>query len=403
MRFFSFHYMTYTGLDAAKAIEDHGVGWCTLPNSLADGRAMAHDWNNYLDQAAFADEVGFDGVAVNEHHQTAFGTMPNPNVMAAALTQRTKRARIGVFGNALPLRASPLQSIEEYSMLDVLSNGRIEAGFVVGGGPEYYNFAQSPADARGRFAEALSLARKAWTEPGPFRWDGQHYQYDIVNPWPVPVQTPHPPVWICGVGSPSTMDMCARENLGYLGVNTNVGHEDFVGQCEYFRKAADRYGREFDPGKIGWLCHVHIADSDELAIQEFMQHSAQSSLLTRGFAGPYKTYFPPGHMPPDKLALWERHTRNTATGKSAVERDPEPLFGSPDTVADRMIRRLKEYQIGNLVIAFQWGSMPQEMVLRSMRRFAEDVMPRVRAEVGGMLDELYPNRSKDVPSQEFAS
>ena len=77
-------------------------------------------------------------------------------------------------------------------MIDLLSNGRLEAGFVVGGGPEYYNFDVSPTSARDRFAEALSLVRRAWSEPGPFRWDGEHYQYDCVNPWPRPAADPSP-------------------------------------------------------------------------------------------------------------------------------------------------------------------------------------------------------------------
>ena len=105
---------------------------------------------------------------------------------------------------------------------------RCKQGFVVGGGPEYYSFALGPTDARDRFAEGLALARRAWSESGPFRWDGRYYQLDCVNPWPIPLQRPHPPIWVCGVGSPSTLEMCAREDLGYMGVNTNTGHRDFI-------------------------------------------------------------------------------------------------------------------------------------------------------------------------------
>ena len=262
MRFFTFHYMPYQGLDAVQAIDEYGVGWCTLPNSMCDPEVMAANYRDYVDQAALADELGFDGVTVNEHHQTPFGTMPSPNVMAGAIAQRTSRARIAVFGNALPLRSSPISSIEEYAMVDLLSNGRLEAGFVVGGGPEYYNFAISPTSARDRFAEAFSLVRKAWSEPGPFRWDGEHYQYDCVNPWPRPLQQPHPPIWVCGIGSPSTLEMCAREDIGYMGVNASQGHVDFVGQCEYLRNAAEENGRRYDPARMGWLTHIHVAETD---------------------------------------------------------------------------------------------------------------------------------------------
>ena len=277
-------------------------------------------------------------------------------------------------------------------MIDLLSGGRLEAGFVVGGGPEYYNFALGPTDARDRFAEGLSLARKAWSEPGPFRWDGKYYQLDCVNPWPVPLQRPHPPIWICGVGSPTTLEMCAREDLGYMGVNTNTGHADFVGQCEYFRNAADESGRDFDPNKMGWLTHVHVADSDEQAVAEFAEHAAYGGLLTRGFGGPAKTFYPPGHLPPDKLAAWERKVRESYTGKAMP--GEAPLMGTPETVAERMIERLKAYRIGNVVMAFQWGDMPHEMVTNSMQRFADEVMPIVRAEMDEYLDGLYPNRTQ---------
>ena len=400
MRFFSFHYMTYTGMDAEQAFNEHGVSWCTMPNSLCDREVMAQDYRNFVDQAAYADVLNFDGVAVNEHHQTPFGTMPSPNVMAAAIAQRTERCRIAVFGNALPLRMSPMISIEEYSMIDLLSNGRLEAGFVVGGGPEYYSFALPPTDARDKFAEALALARKAWSVPGPFRWDGKYYQFDIVNPWPLPLQTPHPPVWVCGVGSPSTLEMCARENLGYMGVNTMTGHRDFIGQCEYFRDAAVKYGREYDPNKMGWLTFVHVADTDEQAVEEFVEYSKHASYLTRGFGGPTKTFFPPGHLPPDKLAAWERDVRANLSGHGVAATTQDlPLFGTPETVAQRLIDKLKDYKIGNVVTSFQWGTMPHEVALKSMKRFAEEVIPIVRRELDDYLDELYPNRTQNNVAQ----
>lgn len=392
MRFFTFHYMPYQGIDTERVLGDHGVAWVTLSNGECDPEILAANYRDYVDQAALADELGFDGVTVNEHHQTPMGTMPSPNVMAAAISQRTRRARIAVFGNALPLRMTPMVSIEEYSMLDLLSNGRLEAGFVVGGGPEYYNFGLPPTDARDRFAEGLALARRAWSEPGPFRWDGKYYQLDAVNPWPRPLQQPHPPIWVCGVGSPSTLEMCARENLGYMGVNVNTGHADFMGQCEYFRESARRYGREYDPAKVGWLAHVYVADSDEQAWEEFSEHAAYFFKLTRGFGGPNKTFFPPGHLPPDKLAAFERQTRDAFTSNS-IPGDP-PLVGTVETVTERLISRLKDYKIGNVVMGFQLGTMPHELATKAMTRFAREVMPVVRREIDAYLDDLYPNRTQ---------
>ncbi len=401
MRFLTFHYMTYQGIDIPRVMGDTGIAWATLPNSECDPQVQAANYRDYVNQAVLADELGFDGVTVNEHHQTPMGTMPSPNIMAASIIPRTSRARVAVFGNALPLRSTPLVSVEEYAMLDLLSGGRLEAGFVVGGGPEYYNFALEPTEARGRFAEGLALVRRAWSEPGPFRWDGRYYQLDCVNPWPRPLQAPHPPIWVCGVGSPTTLEMCARENIGYMGVNINTGHADFMGQCEFYRTTTERYGWQYDPAKVGWLAHTYVAATDQQAADEFTPHAAYQGTLARGFYGPNKTFFPPGHLPPDKVVAWENQVReaanpkdlNPAAGSGAVS-DQLPFVGSVETVTENLIARLKDYQIGNVAMAFQMGTMPHELATRNMRLFAEKVMPVVRNEIDQYLDKLYPNRTQ---------
>ena len=95
-----------------------------------------------------AEELGFDGVCVNEHHQNAYGNMPCPNLMGAILARQTKRVKIAVVGNALPLYNPPTRVAEEFAMIDVISGGRLIAGMVVGGGPEYYSFSINPTHAR---------------------------------------------------------------------------------------------------------------------------------------------------------------------------------------------------------------------------------------------------------------
>ena len=401
MRFLTFHYMSYKGVENVdETVNAHDAAWVNLPNSICDPAIAASNYADYIDQAALADELGFDGVTVNEHHQTPFG-IPTPNIMAAAISQRTKRCRIAVFGNGLPLRKTPLVSLEEYTMIDLLSKGRLEAGFVVGGGPEYYNFSMSPTEARDMFAEGLALVRRAWSEPGPFRWDGEYYQLETVNPWPVSLQRPHPPIWVCGVGSPTTLEMCARENLGYMGVNLHAGLRDFAQQCDYFREQAVVHGREYDPAKIGWLCHIHVADDDETANEEFNSALHYGHTLARGFGGPFKTFFPPGHLPPDKLAAWEANMHAMITNPQNPTAELN-LVGSAETVAQRLLDRIKDFKIGNVAMAFQWGSMPHETVTRSMRMFAEQVMPIVRREADAYLDDLYPNRTQSQLRSEGA-
>jgi alkanesulfonate monooxygenase SsuD/methylene tetrahydromethanopterin reductase-like flavin-dependent oxidoreductase (luciferase family) len=121
-----------------------------------------------------ADQLGFDGICLNEHHQNAYGMMPSPNIMAACLARRTSRAKLVILGNLLTLYDHPLRIAEEIAMLDVVSGGRVVSGQVVGTGNEFFSYNVNPTCARERFREAHELIIKAWTEPGPFAWEGEH-------------------------------------------------------------------------------------------------------------------------------------------------------------------------------------------------------------------------------------
>ena len=184
-----------------------------ISNRDYDPKKGADLYHEYLDQMEFADRLGFDGVCLNEHHQTAYGMMPTPGVLAGALARSVKRAKIAILGRALPLVNNPLVIAEEYAMLDNLTRGRFIAGFVRGIGAEYHAMGINPAHSQERFAEAHDLIIRAWTEPGPFQYVGKHYHFNYVNPWPRPYQTPHPPIWIPSQGSGSTITLGGEDAL----------------------------------------------------------------------------------------------------------------------------------------------------------------------------------------------
>jgi len=165
MKFTCFHLMPYRPLDL-KAAAEHRSAWVVLPNSFYDPKKGAAEYDSYLDQLSYAEKLGFDVIGVNEHHQTAYGMMPAPNLIASALIQRTKTAKIAVLGRALPIVGNPINIAEEFAMLDVLSKGRLIAGFVRGIGAEYHSTGVNPAFSHERFHEAHDLIIKAWTRPG---------------------------------------------------------------------------------------------------------------------------------------------------------------------------------------------------------------------------------------------
>ena len=137
--------------------EKHRSVWVDLPNRMYEPELGHIAYHQYLDQLEYAEKVGFDGIGVNEHHANAYGLMPSPNIIASALTQRTTRSKIVVLGNLIPLHLNPLRIAEEYAMIDMMSRGRLIAGFAIGGGPEAFNSNQSSAKSRRRYWEAIDL------------------------------------------------------------------------------------------------------------------------------------------------------------------------------------------------------------------------------------------------------
>jgi len=208
--FYAFHLMPYPFIPPGEEIEST---WVTLSNSHYDPKVGARLYKEYLDQAVLAEKLGYDGTCVNEHHQNAYGTMPDPNVMGSQIVARTSRIPVGIIGNALPLHSNPVRVAEAVAMLDVLSEGRIISGFVRGTGMEYHSMRANPAYSRERFWEAHDLILKAWTDDGPFAWKGKHFDVPYVNPWPKPYQQPHPPIWLPGTGSVETIREAAGSHF----------------------------------------------------------------------------------------------------------------------------------------------------------------------------------------------
>src|SRR5258708_22188301 len=113
-----------------EAIKRTGARGLPSANRHYDPQKGAELYHDYLDQMEFADELGFDGVCLNEHHQTAYGMMPIPAVLARALARSVKRAKLAILARALPLLNNPLMVAEEYAILDNPTRARLVSGFV---------------------------------------------------------------------------------------------------------------------------------------------------------------------------------------------------------------------------------------------------------------------------------
>jgi alkanesulfonate monooxygenase SsuD/methylene tetrahydromethanopterin reductase-like flavin-dependent oxidoreductase (luciferase family) len=378
MKFFAFHLMPWDRLPA-DFDEKYRSAWTTLPNSLYDPEHGHELYNRYLDELLLADELGFDGVCVNEHHQNAYGTMPSPNLMAAILARQTRRVKIAVVGNALPLYNPPTRVAEEFAMIDVISGGRLIAGLVVGGGPEYYSFTINPTHARSMYAEALDLIVRAWTEPGPFEHYGKHWKLKYVNPWPRPLQQPHPPIWIPGAGSKETIEFVAQRRYSYMGIP--YFHIDFFQRnFDLFRQECEKAGYTADPEQLGWLVPIYVAESDEQAWAEYEQHLFYfAHQLLKGLV-----VLPPGYTSARSIAGISKALdkfMSHVTTRREIEEGAYALVGSPETVRDKLAEYTQRLGVGNLLGLFQLGTLPAHLTRKNMTLFAEQVLPALREEL----------------------
>ena len=266
MKSIFFHLMPYRDLPDDFEERYESV-WVTPPNKeLCDPGKVAQYYKWNLDELELADQLGFDGLGVNEHHQNAYGFMASPNLMAAALARRTpNNSAILVLGNTLALYDPALRVAEEFAMLDCMTDGRLAAGFPVGTSMDVNRcYGVTPTETRPRFYEAHDLIMKAWTQPGPFTYNGRFNKLRYVNPWPLPLQQPHPPVWLAGGGSVETYEMAVNNDYTYNFLSF-FGYQFAKKVMDQFWETNDRLGADRNPYKAGFAQQICVAETDEQA------------------------------------------------------------------------------------------------------------------------------------------
>ena len=179
VRFDFMHFMPYVHLPENH--KDYQSTWVDFPNKLYDPKRGHALYQRYLAELVLADKVGFDAVVVNEHHNTAYSMMAAPNLIAAAIIPQIKKAKICVWGTP-PNLEYPNRLAEEYAMLDVMSEGRLEVAFPLGTGMEYWANPINPATRAPRHRESIDIILQAWTQDGPTTYYGDFYTYRYLNP-----------------------------------------------------------------------------------------------------------------------------------------------------------------------------------------------------------------------------
>ena len=347
----------------------------TFPNTYFDPQT-AHDlFKRYLDEYQYAEEVGFDGLMINEHHNTPSCMDVEVNITGGILARVTSRAKILMLGNMLPTSDNPVRVAEEIAMLDVISGGRIISGFVRGIGIETWANNTNPVYNRERFEECHDLIKKTWTTPGPFRWEGKHYHYRAVNPWMLPIQQPHPPCWVPGTGSPETVKWAADNHYTYAAFLTRMDQARNL--FANYRKHANEDGWEPGPDKFAFMICAHVNDTDEKA-----QESGKAFLWRmRGpLKGPREYWAPPGYFSAAGAAAnsLRRHRPLDQMSYQELQDEYHLVVGSPDTVIKKLRYIKEELGIGALLLEAQGGPLSHKDTMRSLELFGKEVIPALK-------------------------
>jgi alkanesulfonate monooxygenase SsuD/methylene tetrahydromethanopterin reductase-like flavin-dependent oxidoreductase (luciferase family) len=386
MKFYMMHLMPYADLDLDYD-KTYNSAWITLPNSYYDPKKGAKLYNRYLDELEYADQLGFDGVCVNEHHQNAYGLMPQPGVMAGALARRTKKVKIAILGRALPLLNNPVTVAEEFAMVDNITEGRFIAGFVRGIGAEYHAWSSNPADSHDRFHEAHDLIVRAWTETGPFAFEGKHYHFEYVNLWPRPYQTPHPPIWIPSQGSSETIEWASHPDRRYTYLQTFTPVAMLAKYMQMYKDMANHQGYEATEDQLGWSVPIYVGETDDIARREAKPHI--ENFLNKFLRMPKEMLLPPGYLSlksmmgvmQAKSAIGGQQTIDTVMDKGMF------ICGSPETVRQKLAEYHGQIGFGHLLALLQFGTLPAELTRKSMELYATEVMPYLRANAAAKVAE----------------
>ena len=332
----------------------------------AEDQTDSARYDDTIAQAQLADELGFDAVWLAElHFSRQFSVMPAPLLVGSAIAATTKRIKIGTAVNLLPLH-HPIRLAEETATLDLLSHGRAIFGIGRGSNPRHFQgYGVDIEEGRSAFREAVDLILKAWTTE-ELSYHGKHYQVDAIQVEPKPHQKPHPPVYVAA-NSPDTFGM-----VGSMGHSILVA--PLISTVEGARAGVEAFrnnfaGRTPSPdeglgtpagGKVNINVPMFIAESREKARAGY-EASINNYLRTLRAASRE-----PGRERAMKLDYQQIC-------------DEFGVVGEPEECVVKLQELQQKYCAQEFMCWFETGgSVPHKEIKKSMRLFAERVMPHFR-------------------------
>ena len=325
---------------------------------VKEGKSHAQAFADTFEQVDQAEALGMDSVwMVEQHFRPWASILPSPMLMASAIAMRTKRMRIGLAVQVLPL-SNPLRSAEEACMLDQISQGRFDFGVGRSGITKFYNGYNIPySESRARFDESLDIILEAFNHD-TFSYEGQFHTFHDVIVAPKPVQQPHPPIWVA---------TAAAEGIPALGKRGLPLLLWFMGNwfdepLKAYRKAWVEAGHPGDPQALVRI-PAYVGETSQLA------HDEPKESTLHDFRRLMREYGEAGDEQRAARAKYDHEHYDEV-------RETRMAYGSPEEMIDRLGEFRDRMGVTGFLLDLNFGGqIPQELVLNSMRLLTEKVMP----------------------------
>lgn len=333
-------------------------------------KSSSHYYGEMLEQIDLCEEIGMDSIWFAEHYVGGYA-FPSPPIFAAAVAQRTKRVRFGTAVTLLPL-TNPIKTAEEYAMLDVLSDGRLDFG--IGRGilrHEYDLFGINPDESQGRYHEALDVILQAWTQD-EVTCTGDYFTVDHVKTLPKPVQQPHPPVWAAAVASQESFIWTGER--GYNIMLVPFAYPTFGPlreRVDLYRQTLIDNGHDPAQKEVQGTYHLYVAEDDEQARREAATELERYFKFFASLDKPWQS---------DEYKAYGKGLGDifSQLNYDVLDKGDGLMFGTPE----RCIQRIKHIKAGlgitYMLFEVNFGGMAHDKVLRSLERFGKEVLPNVR-------------------------
>jgi luciferase family oxidoreductase group 1 len=326
-----------------------------------------------LDLMRAAEDFGFDSIWPAEHHFTEYGYCASPALSLAAVASVTKRIRLGTGIVVLPFN-QPIRVAEDFAMLDLMSDGRVDFGVGRGYQPgEYKGFGIDQSKSRGMFNEALEIILQAWTQER-VNFKGVHYTVDDQPVRPKPLQKPHPPVWVASL-SEATFPMVGKWGFNLLCAPV-FGFQGRMATdlLDAYRNALRSGGHDPASKEIAALCMVYCADTTEQARREFADRVIWYYRTISKYVAP-----PAGQGPVKTYELYTK-TRDLAaniTWEQLLEAGAV-ICGDRDHCIERIAQIEKQFGMTQLLCWTRLGGLDHRKVLHSMELMQKHVIPHFK-------------------------